>query len=442
MSMTVCSDGCAPGIDLTVEIALTSAIGLAGLWDVALWDAGLWGPDVVWVDVSDWVRSITTDRGFDARMRTWQAGKCAVVLDNRDGRFSPDNLDPAAPYVVAGVSGVRPGCPIRITAAYGGVTFPVFRGYVSVWSEGWALHEPREGDAFMTAEGVDEWGRLGRAKGWAVAPVGASETFGERIVRLLNAAGFTGATQIAAGLTTMQATDLSDERVTEINKTAQSEGGTVHAEADGTIIARDRYGLVNDPRSITPQATFGDGPGETTWSSIAVAPVSDSTIINHATYARAGGADQSYVDPVSVAIYGQCDDPETANDLLCETNAQVAALAQWAVLVGKDPEARIEQLTFAPRGDLPTMAPLLLGLLIRDLTTVTIRPPTAYAPALHVMARACFVAGIAHTFTDNDWTPTLRFASATALYAFAGSRWDVGLWGSADTDPAAARWFV
>lgn len=437
--MYVCDDGCNPAVQLIVEIALTTATGPAAIWDVALWDSGTWGPDVVYVDVSEWVRTVKTERRFNTRMRVWQAGSATVVLGNLDGRFSPDNLDPTAPYVVAGVSGVRPGCPIRIRTVYQGVTYSIFYGYVEVWQEGWELHGPRAGDAIMTVQCIDEWGRLGRAKGWAVVPVGAGEPYGSRVARLLAAAGFTGVTQLATGLTTMQATDLSDERVTEINKTAQSEGGTVHAEADGSIIAKDRYALVNDTRSITVQATFGDGPGEVAWSSIAVAPYSASEIINNAVYKRVGGSDQRYSDPVSIALYGQRSDPDSANDLLCETDAQVAALAQWAVIVNKDPEAKVEELSFNPSCDLTALAPLLFGLLVRDLVTVTVRPPSTTS---HTMHRFCFISGIAHEFGDNDWIPKIYLTSATALHTFADSRWDVGLWGSSAVDPAAAIWFV
>lgn len=442
MSLTVFDpDGCGGGAELTVEIALTAATGLAGLWDVGVWDVDLWGPDVVWQDVSAWVRSVETDRKFDSRMRTWQAGTFTVVLDNRDGRFSPDNLDPAAPYVVAGISGVRPGCPARILLTYAGVTYPLFWGYCTSWDEGWALHEPRDGDAYTTVTGVDVWGQLGRAKGHEVGAVGGSESYGARIARLLTAAGFTGVMALDTGVTTMQATTLADDRIAEINKTAQSEGGLVWAEADGTIVALDRYALMEDPRSTAVQAAFGDGAGEIPWESISKAPVSSDAIINSAEYKRDDPAAvaQSYGDAVSIALHGVRGDPDTCDDLVNELDPQVYSLAQWSVLVNKDPEARIEELTLRPRYDLAALAPTLLALVIADLVTVTVRPPSATS---HTMTRSCFVSGIAHTISDNDWVMRVRTSSATAWRAFAESLWDTGLWGASDVDPAAARWFV
>lgn len=433
--------GCGGGAELTVEIALTAATGLAGLWDVGLWDVDLWGPDVVWQDVSPWVRSVETDRKFDSRMRTWQAGTFAVVLDNRDGRFSPDNLDPAAPYVVAGISGVRPGCPARIVLTYGGASYPLFWGYCASWDEGWALHEPREGDAYMTVTGLDVWGWLGRAKGHAVGAVGGGESYGARVARLLTAAGFTGTMALDTGVTTMQATTLADDRIAEINKTGQSEGGLVWAEADGTIVARDRYALMEDARSITVQAGFGDGPGEIPWEAISKAPISIDAIINSAEYKRDDplAVAQTYGDAVSIALYGVRGDPDTADDLVNEDDGQVYALAQWSVLVGKDPELRVEELALRPRCQLDTFGSTLLSLAIADLVTVTVRPPSATG---HTMARNCFVSGVSHAISDNDWVMRVKTASATTYRAFAESLWDKGLWGASDVDPDGARWFV
>jgi hypothetical protein len=438
--MAVFGDGCGATATLTVEIALTSATGPAALWDVAVWDAGVWGPDTTWVDVSGWVRAVKTSGGrLDQRMRTWQTGRCDVVLHNRDGRFSPDNLDPGAPYVAAGVSGVRPGCAIRVTVTYAAVTYPLFFGYVTAWNEGWALHTPRDGDAYMTVSARDVWGQIAAAKGVAVGAVGAGETFGARVARLLAAAGFTGGVDVETGEITTQATDLSGGRATEIAKTAQSEGGTVFAGPDGTIHGAGRYALVQNARSITVQAAFGDGPGETPWEDIDKAPLSDETIINDAVYARVGGADVRFVDQVSTALYGTRSDPDTADNLVCETDGQVAALAQWAVLTSKDPEARVDGLKFRPRCNLATLGPLFLTLTPMDLVTVTVRAPSATA---HIMSRYCFVAGVNHTIENNDWTVDVALASATTHVQFAASRWDVGLWGASDTDPTAARWFV
>lgn len=432
--------GCVAEISLTVEIALTSATGACAIWDASLWDTGLWGPDVTWVDVSAYVRSFSTKRSFSTDLRTWSSGTVAVVLNNMDGRFSPDNL--AGPYVAAGVTGIRPGRPVRITMTYLGVTYPVFRGVVRSWDEASNLVMPRLGDAVMTVTGNDEWSSLAKVSGTAVAAAGAGETFAARISRILNAAGNTSSRDLDAGSITFQDTDLSDAPITELGVVGASEGGHIWVDADGTIIGRRRYSLVEDYRSVTVQATFGDQPGEIMWDEdgLAVAPFDDDMIINRAVYTRVGGTPQIYGDVVSQALYGICEDTASNKDaLICQSDSDVLTLAQWAVALGKSPEGRVTSIRFRPRCDPAVLYPLMLGLKILDLVQVNIRPPSA---TNHVMSRNCFISGISHTVDRGDWVVVFELSPATTYKLFADSRFDFGLWGSSDTDPDAALWFI
>ena len=457
MGLLVLSDGCTVPAELDVDLGLSTSTGPAGLWDDALWDDGIWGPDIVWEPVGSRVRSVSTDGSFSRGWGVWGAGKITVVFDNTDGALSPDNLDPAAPYVVAGMTTIRAGIPIRARLTYAGVSYDLFFGYITSWGEEWAVHSPRQGDALVTVEGIDAWGRLAKAKGYAVSPsVGTGDTYGQRIDRILKTAGFTGSLDTDVGYVTFQATDLSDDRVTELNDTAEAEGGLIWADPSGTIIARDRYSLVENLRSVEVQAEFGDGNtispvcwlnepwvptdgmSETPWAVASVAPITDDMIINHAIYTRVGGTPQDVNDPNSIALYG--DRTDTIDDLMCETDAQVLALATWRVLVGTIPEARVDRLTFYPQCDLTNLLPLLLSLKIGDLVSIKLRPPTNYAS--HVMLRYCHISGRTIEIQGNAITISFDFESATAYRTYSLSRWDVGLWGIDQTDINGARWFV
>lgn len=455
--MEILTNGCTTGATLNVDLGLAVITGAAGIWDVAIWDADLWGPDVTWTSVSDWVQDVAISRKFSRGQRTWSSGTITITLNNISGRFSVDNTDPLAPYVVGGVSSIRPGVPIRVTVTYNGVTYPLFYGYVISWGEVSTGKGARTGGAYVTVTGGDEWNRLAKAKGFTVSPaVGAGDTYGARIVRILNAAGFTGSINADIGYTTFQATDLSSDRVTELNNTARAEGGMIWAEADGSIVARDRYALLEDIRSASPQATFGDGDtdipvcwrntsyippnatNEVPWASYTIAPLTDEMIINHTVYKRVGGTEQQYVDVISVALYG--DRTDKPGDFLSETDAQVAALANWTVLVNSNPEARVEQLSFVIGCDVVDLLPLLLGLKIQDLVLFKLRPPSNYAT--HTMERYCHIQGISIAISNNDMAISFDLESATAYRIFALSQWDVGLWGASDTDPLGAVWFV
>lgn len=432
--------------ELIVEIALTSAFSGFAIWDASTWDSGTWGPDEVWVDVSEWVRSVSTSRKFDRGLKSWAAGKIDVQLNNKDGRFSPDNLDPGAPYVSAGQTGIIPGRPIRHrmrwTDASGAVTtWPVFWGHIDPWEEGWVAWGPRTGDAYVDVSGSDVWAQLARAVGYEVAPVGAGDTYGQRLHRILDAAMFIGSRDIDVGLNTMQATTLEDDPLDEIDITCLSEGGVAWPGPDGTFIARDKYGLVEDVRSINVQAVFGDGGGsEVPWSQMSTAPVDTSTIINSATYQRVGGTAQQFVDLQSRALYGDFPDKTSGIDkLVCQTDAQAYDLAVWAVSVNKLPESRVTSLTIEPRCDPATLMPLAYGLTHRDLVQVIRRPPSTW---LHTLTRDCHITGITHKIEKGNMSTTFEFSSAAMYRVYASSLWDTGTWGASDTDTTAARFFI
>ncbi|MFE6305042.1 hypothetical protein [Nocardiopsis sp. NPDC057823] len=83
-------------------------------------DTNLLAGDMVFEDISHLVRSADISRGSDrvsSPIVSYDAGTCALVLDNRDRRFDPTNLD--GPYVVSGRSQVTTGRPMRIRARYG-----------------------------------------------------------------------------------------------------------------------------------------------------------------------------------------------------------------------------------------------------------------------------------------------------------------------------------
>jgi hypothetical protein len=458
VTLSILSDGCQVPAELDVSLGLSTPSSGWGLWDSARWDTATFGPDIVWESVSDSVRSLQTSRGFSRGWGFWSAGTITVVLNNIDGRFSPDNLDPAAPYVVAGVSAIRPGIPIRVTLTYLGVVYPVFYGYVTSWGDGVVEHGPRRGDAFVQIEGHDEWGRLSKTKGAAVSPLGAGDTFNTRINRILSAAGFAGTVDADTGYVTFQATDLSDDPIDELNGAAETEGGAVWAEADGSIVARDRYSLVEDQRSVVPVQVFGDcnpgltvcwlgvpwtcpapDSGEVPWASIDIAPLTDDNIVNRAVCTPAGGTPQTATDPASIAIYG-IRDGEDKSDLPCQTDSQALALAQWIVLTKNAPEARVDRISLFPQCDLARLLPLLMGIRIRDLVKIVMRPPTDYA--LHEFVRYCHVSGIAISIAGNKMEMRFDLESASAFRSYALSRWDVGLWGDGPLDPTGARFFI
>lgn len=409
------------GLTYTVEVALSAATGSYGAWNTGLWDTATWGPDIIWVDVSQWVRSFTTTRRFSRDLQAWEAGTASVVLDNRDARFNPVNL--AGPYVTGGVTQVRPWRPMRIRCTWAGITYDVYRGYVVDWPETYVEPSPNGGDAYVTMACQDELASLARFNGFEQAPVGGGETSGQRIHRILNNAGHAGTRDIDIGRMTMQPTTLASNAVTDLKLTADSEGGAVWVDADGTVVFDGIYALIENTRSNTIQATFGDGPGELEVDEI-VPNYNGDLVTNMAAYARQNGTQVLSADAASRALYQDKQDRRT--DLMCETDTQVKTLADLWVQRYKDPEYRFSSIKLKPRGSPALLFPQVLGRKVRDLIRVHRRPPGDIA-----VTRDVFVAGISHTVTGDDMVTVFELWSGSPYTSYTTSRFDTGKWDTA-----------
>lgn len=423
------------GLTLTVEIALSSATGTYAVWNTSLWDSGLWGPDETWQDVSAYFRNLATDRHFSRDMTIWEAGTARLILNNRDGRFSAKNL--AGPYVSGGVSAIRPWRPIRVKATYAGTTYDVYRGYVLSFVDSFVPAGPGKGDAITIASCVDEFANLARADGSPVAAVGAGESTGRRIHRILDAAGHLGTRNVDVGVNTVQATTLSNNATTELKLTLDSEGmaAALYVDEDGTIIFKDAYSLIEDVRSNTVQVVWGDSGGEIPYNDLTPSDDGD-LLINYTEYTRVGGTAQRSSDVASAALYGGVYKRDTRSDLVCETDAQVANIASFKIQQRSHPEERIEAIKVFPvrptTAATATVMPVVLATKMRDLHRVKRQAPGGYT-----ISELSHVAGIKHQITPQNMQTDFTFWSAD-VYQGVG-RWDIATWAApTDTTPT---WF-
>jgi hypothetical protein len=388
-----------------------------GAWDTAVWDTALWGPDEIFVDISDRVRSISIDRHFSRDMQVWESGTATIILNNFDARFSPANL--GGPYVSYGITSIRPWRPLRIRATWGGVTYDLYKGYAVSWNESYDQPSPNGGGAYMNVSCVDEMASLARFGGLAVTPVGAGELSGSRIHRVLNIAGHTGTRVVDAGNVTMQATDLSANAVEELKLTTDSEGGGLYIDRAGAVVFERSTALVENVRSNTIQAVYGDGPGELPYSDVQPAYDGD-LLVNIASWSRTGGTTQTATDEISRALYRDKRDTSKTN-LMCSTDAQVATLAQFFVQRFSKPEDRIASVTIKPRNNPIALFPAVLSREVRDLVRARRRPPGGIT-----ITRDCHIAGISHEIDGENWITTFTLWSAS-VYQGVG-RWDVATW--------------
>ena len=217
------------------------------------------GPEEFWTDVTDDVVSWRTDRGStrgEGPVLRYTEGTCEIVLDNPDGRYDP--LNPDGPYVIAGISQIDAMRMVRIRATHNSDTWQIFRGY----ADRWACEYPSPVDGTCTLSATDAQKVIHRSPRDITGAGGAGELAGARIHRILDSIDWpTEDRDIDTGNTTLQATALEGDAWDEMVLVQDTEAGHLYVDATGKVVFRDRHAIFTDDRSITSQATFGQGTG-------------------------------------------------------------------------------------------------------------------------------------------------------------------------------------
>lgn len=359
------------------------------------------GAPTIWTDVTDYVRSWSTRRGAgkgdDPTLR-YDPGTCTVEFNDGDRRFDPSNL--AGPYVSVGITEVEPMRRVRIRAVWNGVTYPIFYGYANDWvpsyqGNSWTYTTLTATDASKVFAAIDRDASLS---------AGAGEDSGARIGRILDAYGWSSTDRvIATGDTTLQATDLSGNMLAEMQLVQDTEQGDLYVDAQNRVVFRNRLAMLEDARSNTSQATFGDGgyvaTGEIPYAD-AIQSTPDDTLVNSISATRVGGAEQTAVDAVSVGRY--LTKSHGRDDLIMQTDSIASQWANWIKYQFSTPVrrfARIEFNTPAPEAE-GAFWPAMLGRDFGDRITVVRRPAGGGDP----IERDCFVRGVEHQSDGAAWT--------------------------------------
>lgn len=364
----------------------------------------------VWTDVSAWLkRGIKTRRGssrVESPIIRYDAGTATIVLNNSDRRFDPTNL--AGPYVAAGRSQVTAMRPVRIRAVWDAVTYDVFRGFADQWDVAWFPPNYSE----TTVPITDGFKVLRNKKRAAVTPVGAGENTGARVTRILDSAGWSATDRvIATGNSTLQATDLEGDALSELQAAAASEIGELYIDGAGRVVFRNRHALLLDTRSNTVQATFGE-------PSTAFAPfearlnTDDATLWNEIRAQRTGGVEQLAADTASQTEF--LTRTYQVSDLLLEDDSIVGNYAGWILYVSKEPEVRFDSIEIHAHADPTTLFPVVLGREIGDRIKIVRRPPGGGDP----IVREVFIRGISHVTGPATWITTWTLQSATKYGSF------------------------
>jgi len=131
-------------ISITVKIGFSTT---AGANTVPL--GGLIS-NIVWTDVTAYVRGVSISRGRSTELEAFQTGSAQIVLSNADRRFDPSHT--TGPYYGA----LTPMRPIQITVSHRNTSnvtnnYPQFFGYVDGWPQSYEI----VGDATVTVNASD-----------------------------------------------------------------------------------------------------------------------------------------------------------------------------------------------------------------------------------------------------------------------------------------------
>lgn len=415
MAQLVVEAGFTPADPLISSGVLILDDPLAGMLDT-----GTLADDDTWEDISPWAQSVTITRASTREQGpviVYEGGTSSAVFDNRDARFTPENL--AGPYVAAGLTQVRPMIPVRYRAIWDGVSYPLSRQFAQSWDPGedqgpaYATTTLTAADGFLILAGVTLTG---------IAAAGAGELSGARVHRILAAAGWydaaRGLSAVSAGQSAMQATTLGAPALDLLQLTAASEIGSLYVDESGSLAFRGRHDVLTSPRSNTVQAVFGDRPGtvqadgtEMYYSAVTVPPA-DLTIANDIQAAIAGGTMQEVTDAASLTRF-LFKRTYPRSDLVLTSDGDALSWAQYVAWITAGGTPEFDSITLIPAADPGNLWPLALGLRMGDRIQVWRRPPGMAAP----ITRDCLIRGITHTVTAGEWTTVFSLQDASR-YAF------------------------
>ena len=345
-----------------------------------------------WTDITGYVQEITIQRGRSATTGNFRTGKATVLLDNSDGRFTPENTAGAyTPNVVIGL-------PIRIQANYSATDYDLFYGSVREWPP--KKHGPNYAsvrvplaDGFYTLnlEDLD-------------TQTYAEELCNVRIGNVLDDIGWAGALRtLATALAQVQATTFASPAsggeqpaLRHLLDVAESEAGVLFMGQDGKVIFQNR---LQHSGAGSPAITF-DGDD---FSDI-VLNYTDKYTWNVVRISREDGGqvevDASGSAPRSVLtrdVMPMSNDPEALN------------VGEWLSAVYGSQRLQVERLKFHMVKNANAFTADLLSLDLRDSVTVQHTPVAGDAVDQDVA-----IEQIVHRIRPQDWQTTLHVVPLTA----------------------------
>jgi len=341
-----------------------------------------------WTDVSPYVRNATTNRGRPTIDGRFAAGTATLTLDNRDGRFNPENT--AGAYY----PDLQIGIPVRIYED----SEPIFYGSARAWPPAY----PKTQDSFVTVPLVDGFYNIN------LDDLGgesySAQTTTARLTAVLDAISWpAGLRDLDAGLASVQAAEIAQPgdggdqpALLHLLDVVEAEVGTLFMSRDGKVTFRNRVAL----SGVSPSVSFTDAE----MSGLTVA-FDDDFMWNEFRVAREDGGQVIHVDTASVTAHGR---RALVRDVMPMSNdAEVLNVTEWLAAIFSGQRSRIDGLKLVMQ-DTAAHLDDVLGLELRDLINVTHVPPAG-----DTINQDCVVEGIRHEMVPGGWTTYLSVVPVT-----------------------------
>lgn len=346
---------------------------------------------LLFYDISERVRSVSTRRGKSEALDRIDAGISSIVLDNSDRLFDP-LYEPGLYY-----GQLVPRREIRIFAN----DVPVYVGFI----EDFDLQYDPGARSTVRIDVADAFSALANASIDDLNP--PSELSGARIERVLDlpeVAWPSALRDIEPGNTLML--DNSEEGVgvlEYLQLVANSEFGNLFISKDGKIVFKERNSSPNNPDLV-----FSDDPAPSSSIKIPFARV-QAVYGSENLYTRIFLANTDVVpeevlveNEIASAFYGARTYSST--NLLVENPDELESLANFLLATYQEPLYRFESVSVVldKLDEVGTAA--VLDLEIGDIVQVRFLP-SGIPPAIQLPAR---IIGVAHS-----WEPNLKRVSFT-----------------------------
>jgi len=380
-----------------------------------VWGGGLTSPTPpagrLWVDLSCDVLALQTDIGgsrSDGAIAQAEAGTASITLSDPTRKYDPTN--PNGPFQYGGQTRLTPGANIIAFAEVWNGTaitqYRLFTGTVDTWTEAWMLHPGDRRAVVVASDAVKDLVALDYGEQPAI---GAGDTVGARIERILTYYAWPGMRVLDSSTNALQATTLAKSAWELIGRATEDELGFTYLDQLGTLQFRNRANWSTRP---APVLTVGCAPATASYDAMTTGQVEAANLnIKNAVYAtRTGGTQQVARSEDSITRYGLHSYKRT--DLGLQNDGQAGAWASFLVSIQGTPRTQLDSLSIRPQFEPAMWAPLLSLKLITDRVRVLWTPPDMSATT-EVTGRAI---GFSHTVTRAAWDVGLRLAQAD-IYA-------------------------